>query len=53
VAEEIRSYSLNVADFRPAEGAPDPSHPVIYIAFMLDQPQPSEVWVDRVELKPR
>lgn len=53
VTEDLRRYTLDVADFRPLEGAPGPSWPVIYIAFMLDQPEPSEVWIDRVVLEPR
>jgi hypothetical protein len=53
VTEEFRRYSLDVAEFRPPEGAPDANLPLIYIAFMLDQPEPSEVWIDRVVLEPR
>lgn len=53
VTTDFRTYSLDITELMPPLGSPDANLPNIFIAFLLDQPEPSEVWIDQVVLGPR
>lgn len=50
---DFRTYSVDLTELAPPEGPPKSSLFSIYIAFLVDEPEPTEVWVDQVSFESR
>ena len=51
VAEQWQTFSIDMAEFVPPESEQDAGLASFYVAFMIDDPSPRELWFDRVSLR--
>lgn len=52
LTSDFRRYSVDLTELTPPEDPPASGGlSFLYMAFLLDQPEPTEVWIDQVQLE--